>query len=63
MQMYVNYYDRKAKLPDKNKTIGVLLCKYKKDSVVEMTLPEDNIQIFASKYQEVLPSKEELKKL
>ncbi|MCM1130839.1 MAG: DUF1016 domain-containing protein [Anaeroplasma bactoclasticum] len=63
MRMYVNYYDRKVKLPDENKTIGVLLCKYKKDSVVEMTLPEDNTQIFASKYQEVLPSKEELKKL
>lgn len=28
-----------------------------------MTLPEDNSQIFASKYLTVLPSKEELKKL
>ena len=28
-----------------------------------MTLPEDNNQIFASKYQTVLPSKEELKDL
>ena len=31
--------------------------------MVEMTLPEDNSQIFASKYQTVLPSKEELKRL
>ena len=63
MQMYVNYYDRKVKLEDENPTIGILLCKNKNDAVVEMTLPEDNSQIFASKYLTVLPSKEELKKL
>lgn len=63
MQMYVNYYDRKVKLEDENPTIGIILCKDKKNAVVEMTLPEDNNQIFASKYQTVLPSKEELKKL
>lgn len=63
MQMYVNYYDRKVKLKDENPTIGILLCKNKNDAVVEMTLPEDNAQIFASKYLTVLPSKEELKKL
>jgi len=33
------------------------------NAVVEMTLPEDNSQIFASKYQTVLPSKDELQKL
>ena len=63
MQMYVNYYDRKIKLPDENPTIGVLICKDKNDAVVEMTLPEDNSQIFASRYQTILPSKEELKRL
>lgn len=63
MQMYVNYYDRKVKLEDENATIGILLCKNKNDAVVEMTLPKDNSQIFASKYLTVLPSKEELKKL
>lgn len=63
MQMYVHYYDRKIKLEDENQTIGIILCKDKNQSVVEMTLPEDNNQIFASKYQTVLPSKEELKKL
>jgi hypothetical protein len=31
--------------------------------MVEITLPENNNQIFASKYQTILPSKEELKKL
>ena len=63
MQMYVNYYDRKVKLPDENPTIGIILCKDKNQSIVEMTLPEDNSQIFASKYQTVLPSKEELQRL
>ena len=63
MQMYVNYYDRKVKLEDENPTIGIIICKDKKDAVVEMTLPKDNNQIFASKYQTVLPSKEELRQL
>ena len=63
MQMYVNYYDREIKLPDENKTIGIILCQNKSEAVVQYTLPENNKQIFASKYQTVLPSKEELKKL
>lgn len=63
MQMYVNYYDRKVKMAEENPTIGIILCKDKNSAVVEMTLPEDNAQIFASKYQTVLPSKEELQKL
>ena len=63
MQMYVNYYDRKVKLEEENPTIGIIVCNDKKDAVVEMTLPKDNNQIFASKYQTVLPSKEELQKL
>ena len=48
---------------DENPTIGIVLCKDKNNAIVEMTLPENNTQIFASKYQTVLPSKEELKKL
>ncbi len=63
MQMYVNYYDREIKLIDENKTIGLILCQNKSEAVVEYTLPEKNEQIFASKYQTVLPSKEKLKQL
>ena len=63
MQMYVNYYDRKVKMEEENPTIGIIICKDKKDAVIEMTLPENNNQIFASKYQTVLPSKEELQQL
>ena len=60
MQMYVNYYDRQIKLEDENKTIGIILCQNKSEAVVEFTLPENNTQIFASKYLTVLPSKETL---
>ena len=63
MQMYVNYYDRFVRLPDENKSVGIILCQDKSETLVNITLPENNEQIFASKYQTVLPSKEELKKL
>jgi len=63
MQMYVNYYDRFVKMDTENKTVGIILCRDKSKAVVEITLPEDNEQIFASKYQTALPDKEELKKL
>ena len=63
MQMYVNYYDREMRLEDENKTIGIVLCQNKSNLVVEYTLPQNNEQIFASKYKTVLPSKEDLIKL
>ncbi|MFV0507010.1 MAG: YhcG family protein [Bacteroidales bacterium] len=63
MQMYVNYYDREMRMEDENKTIGIVLCKDKNEAVVRYTLPEDNNQIFATKYQTVLPSKEEFKRV
>ncbi len=60
MQMYVNFYDRKVKLEEESKTIGIILCQNKSEAVVEFTLPENNTQIYASKYLTVLPSKETL---
>ena len=60
MQMYVNYFDRHVKLSEELPTIGILLCHRKNDALVELTLPP-NANIFASKYQLYLPSKEELK--
>ncbi len=59
MQMYVNYFDRYVKTDDELPTIGILLCDRKNDAVVELTLPED-ANIYASKYQLYLPSREEL---
>jgi predicted nuclease of restriction endonuclease-like (RecB) superfamily len=63
MQMYINYYDRYVKTDDENPTIGIIVCKDKKDAIVEITLPENNKQVFATKYQTILPSKEDLKQL
>ena len=61
MQMYVNYYDRELLNEGDNKSIGIILCADKEYSVVKYTLPEDNKNIFASKYQIYLPTEEELK--
>ncbi len=63
MQMYVNYYDRFIKDESETPTVGIIICKDKSDTIVEITLPKDNTQIFASQYQLCLPSKEELKQL
>lgn len=60
LQMYVNYYDRVEKLPTENPTIGILLCADKNHSVVKFTLPENQKQIFASKYELYLPTEKQL---
>ena len=63
MQMYINYYDRYVKAEDENPTIGIIVCKDKKDAIIEITLPKNNKQLFATKYQTILPSKDDLKQL
>ena len=59
LQMYVNYFDRYEKLPDENPTVGILLCAAKNDTVVKITLPENN-NILASRYELYLPKESEL---
>jgi predicted nuclease of restriction endonuclease-like (RecB) superfamily len=63
MMMYVNYFDRYEKTDDENPTVGIILCKDKSKTLVELTLPKQNSQIYASKYLTVLPNKEEFRKL
>ena len=60
LQMYVNYYDRMEKLPEENPTIGILLCSAKNNTVVKMTLPEDNQTILTSEYRLYLPTTQQL---
>ena len=60
MQMYVHYYEREMMNEGDNPPIGIVLCADKSDSIVKYTLPEDEKQIFASKYKLYLPSEEEL---
>lgn len=60
MQMYVHYYEREMMNEGDNPPIGIVLCADKSESVVKYTLPENETQIFASKYKLYLPSEEEL---
>ena len=60
MQMYVHYYERELMNEGDNPPIGIVLCADKSESVVKFTLPENETQIFASKYKLYLPSEEEL---
>jgi len=60
LQMYVNYFDRKEKLPDENPTIGILLCTSKNNEMVKLSLPLDNRTIMASQYQLYLPTESQL---
>ena len=45
-----------------NPPIGLLLCATKSDTLVRMTLPEDNRQIYAAKYLPYMPTEEELRR-
>lgn len=60
MLMYVNYYDREIRAKDEERTIGIILCHDKKETIARYTLPENNTQIFASKYKLYLPTEDEL---
>lgn len=62
MQMYVNYYTRELMNEGDTPPIGIVLCADKSDAVVKYTLPEDNHQIFASKYFTYLSTEEGLKR-
>jgi len=61
MQMYVNAFDRFQRAEHEAQTIGIVLCSEKNDAMVKITLPEDNEQILAARYQMYLPTEEELK--
>ena len=63
MQMYVNYYTREMMNEGDNPPVGILLCADKSDTLVEYTLPENDRQIYASKYLPYMPTEEELKRV
>lgn len=62
MQMYVNYFTRYMVNEGDNPPVGLLLCAQKSDTLVQVTLPEDNRQSYAAKYMPNLPTEEELKR-
>src|SRR5204862_334106 len=61
MQMYVNLFDRTQRVEHEAPTIGIVLCSEKNDAMARITLPEDNEQILAARYQMYLPSEAELR--
>lgn len=62
MQMYVNYYTRYMMNEGDNPPVGLLLCAQKSNTLMQLTLPEDNTQIYAAKYMPYMPTEEELKR-
>jgi hypothetical protein len=48
------------RLSHENPTIGILLCTDKNDTVVKFSLPENDKQIVASKYELILPTEKQL---
>ena len=62
MQMYVNYYTRNLMNEGDKPPIGLLLCAKKSDTLMKLTLSEDNNQIYAAKYLDYMPTEEELKR-
>ena len=61
MQMYVSYFDHFQRAEHEAKTIGIILCSEKNDAMVKITLPDNNEQIRAARYQMYLPTEEELR--
>lgn len=60
MDMYVRMFDDLKRGEDDNPTIGIILCDSKDETVVKYSTLQGNQQLFASKYQRVLPTEEEL---
>ena len=61
MDMYVRMYDDLRRGPHDNPTVGIILCAQKDKSVVRYSVLHGHEQLFASKYQIVLPTEEELR--
>ncbi len=60
LNTYVSWYARHEMTEGDNPPIGILLCTQKNHALVEYALAAMNNQLFVSKYQLVLPSREEM---
>ena len=60
MDTYIRIYEDKIRGEDDNPTIGLILCSDKNEAVAKYSVLADGEQMFASKYQFVLPKVEEL---
>ena len=60
MDMYVRMFDALKRGDDDNPTLGIILCTDKDETLVKYSVLQENKHLFASKYQTVLPTEEEL---
>lgn len=60
MDMYVRMFDDLKRGEDDNPTIGIILCDSKDETIVKYSVIPESQQLFASKYQRILPTEEEL---
>ena len=62
LNTYVNWYRQNMMTDGDNPPVGILLCTEKNHALVEYALAGMDNQLFVSKYQLQLPSKEEMEK-
>lgn len=60
LDMYVRMFDDLKRGEDDNPTIGIILCDSKDETIVKYSIIPESQQLFASKYQRILPTEAEL---
>jgi predicted nuclease of restriction endonuclease-like (RecB) superfamily len=60
MDMYVRVFDAQYRSEGDNPTLGLILCSERNTAVAKYSLLADKAQLFASKYQALIPSEAEL---
>jgi predicted nuclease of restriction endonuclease-like (RecB) superfamily len=60
MDMYVRMFDDLKRGEDDNPTLGIILCADKDETLVHYSVLSESQQLFASKYQTLLPTEAEL---
>ncbi len=60
MDMYVRVFDAQYRSDGDNPTLGLILCSERNTAVAKYSLLADKAQLFASKYQALIPTEAEL---
>lgn len=60
MDMYVRVFDEQNRSEGDNPTLGLILCSERNAAVAKYSLLADKAQLFASKYQALIPTEAEL---
>lgn len=60
LKVYLQYYKHKVMTPEDNPPVGILLVTDKKQTLVEYAVAESDKELFVTKYQLQLPTKDDL---